>query len=302
MLNKIRCLGGIVVAAALPVAVPAWCAEEQNGSDAATGDGAVIKAVVRAERPGENALRPENWQPWEKGYQRQGNEFLCENGADSAGRRGAFQRVVLNQAKARPIVASAWSKAVAVSGTADADYSIWIDLTFEDGTKKWGQSASFQAGTHDWQQARLEIYPDRPVKVLTFNLLLREHSGQASFREPELATHRLATPNRPSQRSSMRRRTKRSCGTAPSGSSAASGAENERRRARLWRISSTPRNQIADRADVPAAPSSTSINGSGGLQLDPSQSSGRAAGFLADPDGAGSVERPGNVLVLAGSS
>ena len=103
-----------------------------------------------------------------------------------AGRRGAFQRVVLNQAKARPIVASAWSKADAVSGTADADYSIWIDLTFEDGTKKWGQFASFQAGTHDWQQARLEIYPDRPVKVLTFNMLLREHSGQARFREPEL--------------------------------------------------------------------------------------------------------------------
>ena len=186
MVHKNSWSTALVIVSVLQFGGAAWSAEDENGPGGVTGNGAVVKAVVRPENPGENVLKPENWQPFEQGFQRQGNEFLCDNGADSAGRRGASQRVILNQAKARPIVASAWSKAVAVSGTADADYSIWIDLTFDDGTKKWGQSASFNTGTHDWQQARVEIFPDRPVKVLTFNMLLRDHAGKASFRDPEL--------------------------------------------------------------------------------------------------------------------
>jgi hypothetical protein len=182
MLHKTRWLPGLAVAASVQFIVPAWSGEDGN----VTGDAAVVKALVRAEHPGQNALKPENWEPLEQGLQRQGNEFVCDNGTDSAGRRGASQRVILNQEKARPIVASAWSKAVAVSGTADVDFSIWIDLTFNDGTKKWGQSASFNTGTHNWQQARVAIFPDRPIKVLTFNLLLRDHAGKASFRDPEL--------------------------------------------------------------------------------------------------------------------
>ncbi len=128
---------------------------------------AIAKTVLGTGQAGENLLRTGAWKPYEKGFQRQGAWFLCDNGASAAARRGAAQSVELNQIRPEPIVATCESKAEGVSGTADSDYSIYLDLVYADGTPLWGQVASFSAGTHDWQRRQVVVLPEKPVKRIS---------------------------------------------------------------------------------------------------------------------------------------
>ena len=164
-------LAGVAVLAALALA--------------ATGAGAaVVKEVIQAEGP--NVLKADAYGPYVTGFERQGDVFVCDNGDDAAARRGVCQRVVLNQTVPQPIVATAWSKAENVGGSADADYSLYLDLLYTDGTPLWGQTAAFSTGSHDWEQAEVRVLPAKPVKSVSFYMLLRGHSGKARFRDPRL--------------------------------------------------------------------------------------------------------------------
>ncbi|MGA2750230.1 MAG: hypothetical protein ABSG59_15760 [Verrucomicrobiota bacterium] len=152
-----------------------------------TADGAVIKRVLDGWRVGTNILNASAWRPYETGFAKTNDLFVCDNGA-AAGRRGVCQYVELNQKTPQPFVASAWSRAENVSGERDSDYALYVDLRFADGTPMWGQSANFATGTHDFERREVMVLPDKPVKSVWFYLLLREHSGQASFRDAELRT------------------------------------------------------------------------------------------------------------------
>jgi hypothetical protein len=145
---------------------------------ASAQDGTTVKRVLQADRAGENLLRPDGWRAWSEGFQRQGDFFLCDNGDDARVQRGAGQTVVLNQRVAAPIVATAWSRAEGVTGSAGSDYSLYLDLVYEDGTPLWGQSAAFDVGTHDWQRRQVVVLPEKPVRQLTVYLLLRNHGAR----------------------------------------------------------------------------------------------------------------------------
>ena len=153
----------------------------------------IAKRVVRSEQAGASLLRGEGWRPYERGFQRQEQLFLCDNGADGQARRGAVQGVELNQTRAEPIVASAWSKAEDVTGSPDSNYSIYMDMSYADGTSLFGQAASFGIGTHGWQRREVTVLPEKPVKRLSFYLLFRGHGGKAWFRDPQLRT--IRTPS-----------------------------------------------------------------------------------------------------------
>jgi hypothetical protein len=184
----------LVVAGFLGFSVPDPSAAQTAAPAAPTSslEGVAAKSVLRLETRATNLLKDSDWKPWSAGFRREQDRFVCENGRDAAGRRGAVQRLVLNQSRPQPIVASAWSKAEGVGGTSDPDYSIYLDLVHDDGSERWAQTASFRTGTHDWQQARLVIFPERPIKSLSFNMLMRKHAGKASFRAPEL--HAIEVP------------------------------------------------------------------------------------------------------------
>jgi hypothetical protein len=92
----------------------------------------------------------------------------------------------LNQKEPDPIVAVAWSKAEGVTGTPDSDYALYLDLVYQDGTPLWGQVAPFSTDTHPWQRRQVVIFPEKPVRSLSFHMLLRNHGGKAWFRDPEL--------------------------------------------------------------------------------------------------------------------
>lgn len=162
-----------------------WCRAEQ-APEQTPADGTPLKTVLGNAQTGENLLRPDRFAGYEKGFVRQGDSFVCDNGADPQARRGAAQTIELNQRRPEPIVAAAWSKAEEVTGSPDANYSLYLDVQYQDGTPLWGQSASFATGTHDWQQRRVVVLPEKPVKRVSFYLLFRGHGGKAWFRGPEL--------------------------------------------------------------------------------------------------------------------
>ena len=163
-----------------------------DSAGAAQLDGRVSKQVLSVPETDENLLRPDAWRPWQSGFVRDGDTFVCDNGDDRQAQRGASQTVILNQERPEPIIATAWSKAEEVTGTPDANYALYLDLVYADGTPLWGQVASFATGTHDWQRRQVVVFPDQPVRSLSFHLLLRNHGGKAWFRAPVLQV--MSTP------------------------------------------------------------------------------------------------------------
>jgi cephalosporin-C deacetylase-like acetyl esterase len=155
-------------------------------SGRAASDGMIIKKTLDARDAGENLLKADGWRPFGQGFSRQDDVFACDNSSDAKVQRGVSQTITLNQARPEPIVATAWSKAQDVGGSRDSDYALYIDLVYQDGSPLWGQVDAFNAGSHDWEKAQVTIFPERPVKSVTLNLLLRNHAGSAQFRNAEL--------------------------------------------------------------------------------------------------------------------
>ncbi len=150
--------------------------------------GQTVRSILRADANQQNLLKDGAWQPYQKAFpfRRDGDVFVCDNGGDANAKGGVSQTVRLNQSSPQPILASVWSKAEGVGGQRDADYSLYLDLTYTDGEPLWGQVATFKAGTHDWQRAEVRVFPAKPVRDVSFYMLLRSHSGKASFKEPRL--------------------------------------------------------------------------------------------------------------------
>lgn len=151
-------------------------------------DGRVVKKALKLDQAGENLLKANVWTAWQKGFVRDGDVFVCDNGADATAQRGVLQTVTLNQTKPEPILASAWSRAEGVAGGRDSDYSLYLDLVYTDGTPLWGQVDRFNVGSHDWEQARVIVFPEKPVAKVSFYMLLRNHAGKAWFRDPQMKT------------------------------------------------------------------------------------------------------------------
>ncbi len=161
--------------------------DESNVSPPIVTDGTPLKKVLASGHGSENLLNPGTWRPWQKGFERINDVFVCDNASDAQVQRGISQTVVLNQTKPEPIVATAWSKAEVVGGSQDSNYSLYLDLVYSDGSPLWGQVAPFNVGTHDWEKAQVIVFPEKPVKSVSFHMLLRQHTGKALFRDPELS-------------------------------------------------------------------------------------------------------------------
>ncbi|MCP4258398.1 MAG: hypothetical protein GY774_13000 [Planctomycetes bacterium] len=165
----------------------------QKQSGLVHADGTVVKRVLDLRDAEENLLKQNAWRPWQKGFEQQGNIFVCDNGNDAQAQRGISQTVILNQTKPEPIVASAWSRAEAVAGSRNSDYSLYLDLVYSDGSSLWGQTYSYNVGTGSWEKAEVTVFPEKPVKSVSFHMLLRRHKGKANFRNPELRIIRPPT-------------------------------------------------------------------------------------------------------------
>ncbi|MBN2507845.1 MAG: hypothetical protein JXQ71_14245 [Verrucomicrobia bacterium] len=128
---------------------------------------------------------------WAAGQGRGGSSALrCDN-PSGQGWFGASQTLTLNRPTG-PLAVRGWSKAQRVGGSADRDYSLYVDLVYTDGTPLWGQAGNFRCGTHDWEAVEFLILPDKPVKTLTLHCLFRSHSGTAWFDDIRVSEIRTA--------------------------------------------------------------------------------------------------------------
>jgi hypothetical protein len=129
----------------------------------------------------------QGWAAFESGYMvsrdvhRRGRvSVLCRN-LTSAERRGAVATITLNQRKPQPVLVSGFSRAADVGGFRNNDYSIYLDLTYVDGTPLWGQVAPFSTGTHDWERRQVLVLPQKPIRNVSIYALFRRHAGSAWF-------------------------------------------------------------------------------------------------------------------------
>ena len=74
------------------------------------------------------------------------------------------------------------SKAEKVTGLAPNNYCVYLDLTYTDGTRLYGQLVAFKTGTHDWEKVSKTIKLAKPVKAISYYVLFRNMEGKASFR------------------------------------------------------------------------------------------------------------------------
>ncbi len=152
----------------------------------AVPDGAVVKRLSAVERDKALAsLASEQARPYNAGFVRDGDGYVCDNGTDAKARRGVLWSIELNQKTAAPIAASAWAKAEGVEGSPNSDFSLYLDLEYIDGTSLWGQAAPFDTDTASgWHRREVIVTPDKPVRLVSCYLLFRNRTGKARFKEP----------------------------------------------------------------------------------------------------------------------
>ena len=146
--------------------------------------------------PGRGASEPQSkpasWVFWHQGFilapgegRNRSQCLLCQ--CDEGDREtGASQTLILNRTNIAPFIIRGWSKSENVTGSPDSGYSLYIDITYSDGTPLWGQTADFSCGTHDWEKRQFVLFPDKPVKALTIHCLFRGHTGKVWFDDVSL--------------------------------------------------------------------------------------------------------------------
>lgn len=179
----------LVVSRALAMALvllPAWrCAAGEDVEEVYRGVGAA--AGTETSVPLETLHGLDRAAPkcaLEKG------EWVFDNGADATRPNGAVRQVVLNQSVAQPFTMSVESRCEVETGGSDSDYSLYLDITYADGGKLYGQKHPFRlSAKRGWQKGVVTVNPDKPVKSVACYLLFRRHAGRARFRDLRLRTY-----------------------------------------------------------------------------------------------------------------
>ena len=142
--------------------------------------------------------KPAPWFAWEQGYRvapgegRGGSQGVVCTRKEGDAESGISQTLTLSRTNIAPFIIRGWSKAENVSGSPDNGYSLYVDIVYADGTSLWGQTASFNCGTHDWEKREFVLLPDKPVKSFTLHCLFRGHTGKVWF--DDAAVEEVPTP------------------------------------------------------------------------------------------------------------
>jgi hypothetical protein len=153
-----------------------------------------------------------NWKAYGPGYTattgtaHSGTNSMQCSTTNATDAHGAYQTIVLNQTTPQILKLSGWSKAQGVTSSSDKDYSIYLDITYTNGTYLYGQTVNFSVGTHDWEYKEAQIIPAMPIKQINCYLLFRNsHTGTVWFDDITVAQYQgsqfdgsTATPTPPS--------------------------------------------------------------------------------------------------------
>lgn len=191
MRQKLR--KGAPLLAACCAAATVFLPLSADAADQAASKPEVAKKVINLDKlDAMQVVEPVGVHPYNEGFVETDGVYVCDAGDATDKAFGVARRYVLNQETAAPIVATGWSRAENVGGSVGNDYSLYIDLEYADGQMLWGQTAPFATGDSDWTQERVAVFPEKPIKSLTFYGLFRNRSGKASFRDLELREMQLS--------------------------------------------------------------------------------------------------------------
>jgi hypothetical protein len=95
-----------------------------------------------------------------------------------------FQTVAVGQSAPRALVVRARVRTADLTGAADTDCALFVDLTHTDGSPLYCQAVPINPGTRDFQTIERRIVSDKPFASATVHLLLRgAHTGTVWFDE-----------------------------------------------------------------------------------------------------------------------
>ncbi len=153
--------------------------------------GLILASCTQAIERGRNLIvNPDmevdgGWQPVGSGFTvdtttgHSGRRSLRCNGTSLDSVAGAMQAITLNPPVRHPFRVTGWSRAK--EAQVGQDYNIYLDMHHDDGTPLWGQIASFEPGTHDWQKAEMTVVPAKPIQRIEVYLLFRKAAGTVWF-------------------------------------------------------------------------------------------------------------------------
>ncbi len=122
------------------------------------------------------------------GYVQEGDGIVCEN-YDRKSVRGVHWDYVAEGDGTMPFTFSAESVVDRIDAqSASADYAVYVDLVFRDGSRTYGLNAPFEPEpTLGWQRKSVTVMPDKPLKLARCYLLFRNRAGRVRFRSPQLS-------------------------------------------------------------------------------------------------------------------
>ncbi|HOZ49579.1 MAG TPA: hypothetical protein PLO37_10035 [Candidatus Hydrogenedentes bacterium] len=98
------------------------------------------------------------------------------------GQAGARQRVTLAQTTPAPLVLRAWIRTEKLTGDANNDCSVYVDLEHSDGTPLFGQTIPIPAGSAEFHLVERTIQSDKAFAGASVHLLMRgNHTGSVWF-------------------------------------------------------------------------------------------------------------------------
>lgn len=124
--------------------------------------------------------------PYERGFTRDGDEIVVDNGDDAARRAGAVWSLALNQTEARPFTVRTEARCErGPGGTRTRAFSLYVDLVYMDGDHLWGQTADFAPDPQrGWRAGTVTVIPAKPVRSASVYCLYRGLPGCVRFRAP----------------------------------------------------------------------------------------------------------------------
>ena len=124
--------------------------------------------------------------PYERGFTRDGDEIVVDNGDDAARRAGAVWSLALNQTEARPFTVRTEARCErGPGGTRTRAFSLYVDLVYMDGDHLWGQTADFAPDPQrGWRAGTVTVIPAKPVRSASVYCLYRGLPGRVRFRAP----------------------------------------------------------------------------------------------------------------------
>ena len=163
----------------------------RHAQDLKCNSNAKSRANFAANAHFEDDAAGSSWFGYEKGFQiasvpshPEGNDanmaLVLENVSDNE-KSGANQNVHLHQSDPGPVLVSAWSQPEGVAGIKDDGYSLYIDITYTDGSNEWGYILSFDPSDPNWQRRYALVNRSKPISQMNVYCMLRGHKGRAYF-------------------------------------------------------------------------------------------------------------------------